>query len=240
MNAGTMYETDFGLMFPLIDAAVPDLDATTKPTDYLGLAAVPLRLGVMCTIGPLRFTPFLAKFRRDFPGLTLRLVEGTPDRLGRLLDEGQLDLAVMAHPEPFAPGWQVHPLYRERFIVAMPPGHRLAAGRTVALKDMHGERYVSRASCEYAGFIGALMDAENIAVDVVFESEREEWVQMMIMAGAGIACMPEYSPLLPGLGTRPMSDPPVVREISLVAPAERRTPAAATFAGAIKLYDWSL
>lgn len=227
-------------MLPLIDAAVPGLDATTTTADYLGLAAAPLRLGVMCTIGPLRFTPFLAKFRIEFPGMTLRLLEGTPDRLGALLDAGQLDLAVMARPEPFAQHWQAHPLYRERFIVAMPPGHRLAARRTVALKDMQGERYVSRASCEYAGFIGALMDAQNIAVDLVFESEREEWVQMMIMAGAGIACMPEYSPLLPGLVSRPMIDPPIVREISLVAPEERRTPAAANFAGAIKLYDWSL
>jgi DNA-binding transcriptional LysR family regulator len=228
-------------MHPLDRAAVPDLDAPISPADYLGRAAAPLRLGVMCTIGPLRFTPFLAKFRLEFPGLALRLVEGTPERLGRLLDAGELDLAVMAQATPFAPGWQAHPLYRERFVVATPPGHRLAAQRAVALRDVHGERYVSRASCEYAGFIEAHMAAQGVSVETVFESDREEWVQMMIMAGAGIACMPEHSPLLPGLVTRPMTEPAVLREISLVAPAGRGLgPAAATFAGAIKLYDWSL
>jgi len=64
---------------------------------------------------------------------------------------------------------------------------------------------------------------------------------MMIVSGAGIACMPEFSPLLPGLGIRPIVDPEIVREISLVAPAARGpVPAAATFAGAITRYDWSL
>jgi LysR family hydrogen peroxide-inducible transcriptional activator len=221
------------------EPAVPDRDHGAR--DYLVLAEAPLRLGVMCTIGPLRFTPFLARFRIEFPGLRMSLVEGTPARLGALLEAGELDLAVLAQSEPFPPHWDAHALYRERFVVAMPPAHPLSAQRAVALRDLHGERYVSRASCEYAGFIDALLAAEGVVLDVVFESEREEWVQMMIMAGAGVACMPEYSPLLPGLVARPMIEPPVLRAVALVARAGRRPPpAAATFAAAIKRYDWSL
>jgi hypothetical protein len=53
--------------------------------------------------------------------------------------------------------------------------------------------------------------------------------------------MPEHSPLLPGLVTRPMTEPEVVREIALVSPAGRAlAPAALTFSTAIKVYDWTL
>ena len=226
-------------MLPPPDAAVPELELRKTVEDYIGKA--PLRVGIMCTIGPFRFMPFLAKLRMDYPGLKLSIAEGTPARLGAMLDAGALDLAVLAEPGPFAPRWQAVPLYRERFIVALPPGHRLGAQRAVRLGDLHHQDYVSRASCEFAPFIDGLMAERGISLNVVFESEREEWVQTMIVSGAGIACMPEHSPLLPGLITRPMIEPEIRREIALVWPAGRQlAPAAQTFSKAIKAYDWAL
>ncbi len=221
------------------DAAVPAVEHKKSIEDYIG--ARPLRVGIMCTIGPLRFTPFLSKLRMDYPGLRLSVAEGTPARLGALLDAGALDLAVMAEPEPFPPRWKAAVLYRERFVVALPPGHKFAARKAVRLQDMHGQDYVSRASCEMAPLIDGLLAAAGIALNVVFASEREEWVQTMIVAGAGIACMPEHAPLLPGLTLRPMTEPEIVREIALVTPAGRAlSPAANTFRHAITAYDWAL
>lgn len=223
------------------DPDVPVLDPNTRADDYLGLAAMPLRLGVMCTIGALRFTPFLAGLRREFPGLRLNVAEGTPERLLDRLDAGELDIAVMARPEGYAARWEVSPLYRERFMVALPFGHPLAAHRAVPLCALDGASYVDRESCEYGEHIGALMDAAGVAVRIVFASDREEWVQMMIVSGAGLACMPEYSALLPGLVVRPMAAPEIVREVSLVLPPARsRLPAAETFVRAITRYNWSL
>lgn len=226
-------------MLPPPDAAVPSLEFPRTVEDYIG--TTPLRLGVMCTIGPLRFTPFLAKLRMDFPGLKLAIAEGTPARLGAQLDAGALDLAVIAQPHAFPPRWAASALFRERFVVALPMGHTLAALQAVRLRDLHGQDYVSRASCEFAPYIDTLMAERGIDLNVVFESEREEWVQTMIVSGAGLACMPEHSPMLPGLVIRPMIEPEVMREISLVSPSGRMlSPAALTFSRAIKAYDWML
>lgn len=226
-------------MLPPPGAAVPDLEFGRTVEGYIGKA--PLRLGIMCTIGPLRFMPFLARLRMDFPGLKLAVAEGTPARLGAQLDAGALDLAVIAQPRAFPPRWTAASLYRERFVVGVPTGHRLAAQPAVRLQDMHGQDYVSRASCEFAPYIDTLLAERGIELNVVFESEREEWVQTMIVSGAGIACMPEHSPLLPGLVTRPMIEPEILREIALIAPVGRALgPAAMTFSKAIKAYDWRL
>lgn len=226
-------------MLPPLASAVPSLELPRTVEDYIG--TMPLRLGIMCTIGPLRFTPFLAKLRMDFPGLKLAIAEGTPARLGAQLDAGALDLAVIAQPQAFPARWAASALYRERFVVALPMGHAFAGRKSVRLRDMHGQDYVSRASCEFAPYIDTLLAERGIDLNVVFESEREEWVQTMIVSGAGIACMPEHSPLLPGLVLRPMTEPDIAREISLVSPSGRMLrPAAQTFARAIKAYDWTL
>jgi LysR family transcriptional regulator, hydrogen peroxide-inducible genes activator len=226
-------------MAPPDDSPVPQLNVTKSIEDYIG--AKPLRVGIMCTIGPLRFMPFLAKLRREYRGLGLAVAEGTPARLSALLDTGALDVAVLAQPGAFPARWQAAPLYRERFVVALPPGHTLARRPSLRLADLQGQDYVSRASCEMAPYIDTLLAEAGIALNVVFESEREEWVQTMIVAGAGIACMPEHSPLLPGLTLRPMIEPEIRREITLVSMAGRGlSPAAQTFAKAIKGYDWTL
>ncbi len=209
--------------------------------DSLSTAAATLRIGVMCTIGPLRFTPFLTAFRLEHPRIEMTIVDGVPANLADLLQQQSIEAAIMAQPSPFDERWSVQSLYRERFTIAMPPGHRLSALNAVPLRELHRENYVDRVDCEYGTFIGDLMKAAGVHIKIVYKSDREEWVQMMIMSGAGIACLPEYSPLLPGLRTRPMVEPDIVRDVSLVTPGGRRhSPAAAAFVEAARAYDWSL
>ena len=45
---------------------------------------------------------------------------------------------------------------------------------------------------------------------VGFQSEREDWIQMMVAAGFGVCFLPEFSPTIPGLRIQPVSDPEVV------------------------------
>jgi hypothetical protein len=51
--------------------------------------------------------------------------------------------------------------------------------------------------------------------------------------------MPEYSPTMPGLHTRRVIEPEVMREVSLVTVSGRRfSPAVAAFVKALKAYKW--
>ena len=49
--------------------------AKETATRFLRLDSAQLRLGVMCTIGPVRFVSFLSRFRADNPGVEITLVE---------------------------------------------------------------------------------------------------------------------------------------------------------------------
>src|SRR3954471_4706663 len=234
--------TDFGkLIEPHLRQMLTDAEAAKSTArKFLSLQQAQIRLGVMCTIGPARFMGFLAGFRTANPGCELTLIEGVPSGLSRMLMEGELDLAVMAQPEPFGERLDVWPLDRERVGISFPTGHRLETQNRVRITDVAEETYLRRINCEYRDYLADRLSEQGLAVRVGFQSEREDWIQMMVAAGFGVCFLPEFSPTIPGLRTQPVSEPEVAREVSLVSMAGRRfSPAVLAFTRAIRAYDWS-
>ena len=233
--------TDLGnLVRPQLESILKQSDqARTTAQSFLQLKDAPLRLGVMCTIGPVRFVSFLSRFGADHPGIEVSLTESIPDELIGMLMDGSLDVAITTAPEEPNERLDFRKLYEERFVVAFPPGHRYEAMEAVPIKEIAGEAYLSRANCEYYERLENILEQQMVRVDDVFRSEREDWIQIMVMAGMGICFMPEFSAVLPGLMTRPIVHPPVSRTVYLGTVAGRRfSPAVATFIKAIDRYQW--
>jgi DNA-binding transcriptional LysR family regulator len=213
--------------------------AKETATRFLRLDSAQLRLGVMCTIGPVRFVSFLARFRQQNPGVDLTLVEQTLAQLTDLLNKGDIDAALMASPEEFPAPLQAQPLYPERFIVACSAGHRFARANALRVADLDGEAYLQRMNCEYGGHLRDICAARGARVVSSYASEREDWVLTMVAAGMGVCFLPAYSNTVPGVISRPVVDPTVEREVSLVTVAGRRwsSPLSA-FVRAIRGYCW--
>ena len=233
--------TDLGnLVRPQLESILKQSEsARTAAQSFLQLKDAPLRLGVMCTIGPVRFVSFLSRFGADHPGIEVSLTESIPDELIGMLMDGALDVAITTEPEQPNERLDFRKLYEERFVVALPPGHRLEAMTEVPIKEIAGEAYLSRTNCEYYERMETILEQQMVHVEDVFRSEREDWIQTMVMAGMGICFMPEFSAVLPGLLIRPVIDPPVSRVIHLATVAGRRfSPAVATFIKAIDRYQW--
>lgn len=73
-----------------------------------------------------------------------------------------------------------------------------------------------------------------------FRSEREDWVQAMVIARLGLAFMPECAVTSAELVQRPLVDPEVTRTVSLVtAPGRQFAPATAAFVRAARTYRWA-
>jgi DNA-binding transcriptional LysR family regulator len=213
--------------------------AKTTAQGFLKLKDAPLNLGIMCTVGPLRGVGFLSWFREHNPGIELTLIEGVPSALSEKLREGSLDVAIMAQPEPFDERFKVEPLYREHFVVALPPGHRLAAQNAVRPQDLAGEKYLSRINCEFYDYLSDVCVARGVQLEDAYRSEREDWIQTMVLAGMGICFIPEFSPVLPGICQRRLIDPEVTRDVSMVTVSGRRySPAVLAFIRAAKSYPW--
>jgi len=207
---------------------------------FLCLADAHLKVGIMCTIGPRRFTGLLTDFNRRHKGIQLQLIEGVPSKLSALLEAGDIDIAIMSTSESFPERFDVTPLFRERFMLAFPAGHRLAEYDAVPIAAIDGEVYLRRLNCEYWDYLSQLCEERGVTTLDSYSSEREDWIQNMVAGGLGICFIPEYSAVIPGLQVRPVAEPEVSREVCLVTVAGRRfSPAVLTFVNAVKSYGWA-
>ena len=105
---------------------------------------------------------------------------------------------------------------------------------------MDRESYLARLNCEYADHVGQILVDCDVRPRTSYRSEREDWIQSMVLAGMGCAFLPEFIVLYPELPTRVLSDPEVTREVGLATVAGRRfSPAVQAFVRLAKNHDWT-
>jgi DNA-binding transcriptional LysR family regulator len=169
----------------------------------------------------------------------LAVTEANVADLVTRLDEGAFDAVILNLQDMNSDRFDRHDLYSERYVVVFPTDHRLASFDTIALKDLAREPYVDRLACEMRELVMDVCAQHSIELYARFRSDREDWVQAMVLAGIGFAFAPEYSVTLPGLLQRPLVEPTVVRSVSLATPRGRPfSPAVAAFIRTVKAYRW--
>jgi len=233
--------SDFGRsMLPHLQHIVDEAAATQiLAQNFRLLEKVPLRLGVLSTIGHVRLARFLAQFEKSNAGLELSVSEAGASELKDKLSESEIDVAFMTVTEDLEDEFRKRELYAERYVVVFPPDHRLGKLNAVSLEELSGERYVDRLACELREMVMSVCEAKGVELYARFRSEREDWVQAMVAAGIGFAFMPEYSVTLPGLMQRPLVEPVVERKIAaFTVPGRKHSPALDALMRASNSFAW--
>jgi len=181
-----------------------------------------LRVGIMDSVGAGELAPWLVDFRRRYPATDVELHQAGGDEIAMRLDRGELELAVMNASLHQRDRQRAERLYEERYVVGVGPGHRFASLKQVRLADLVGEPYVDRLCCELRKQFQELCGENELTLTPAMRSEREDWTQELVVAGIGFAILPEFSIRHPQIQTRPLVDPNIAREISLVRARGRR------------------
>lgn len=233
--------SDFGRsLLPHLNNILEEAQAAKSLAEnFRLLVQVPIRIGIMSTVGHVRFSRFLAQFQKDHEGVEVAVSESDIADLKERLNAGDLDVAVLNPMQGLGESFHAIELYAERYIVILPPDHRLSRQNVVQLSELSGEPYVDRLACEMREMVTAVCQEKDVKLYARFRSEREDWVQAMVLARIGFAFMPEYSVSLPGLIQRALVGPEVSRTISLATvPGRPFSPAVAAFVRAAQTFDW--
>ena len=233
--------SDFGRsMLPHLQHIVDEAEATQLlAQNFRLLEKVPLRLGVLSTIGHVRLARFLAQFEKTNAGLELSVNEDSAAELKDKLSNGDIDVAFMTVTDELEDEFRTKELYSERYVVVFPPEHRLGELNAVSLADLSGEKHVDRLACEMREMVMSVCQSEGVELYARFRSEREDWVQAMVAAGIGFAFMPEYAVSLPGLMQRPLVEPVVERKIAAITvPGRKHSPALDALMRATSSFAW--
>ncbi|MEQ8179622.1 MAG: LysR family transcriptional regulator [Amphiplicatus sp.] len=228
------------IMTPYFESIRAQTDAARATAqEFSAMDRARLTIGAMCTIGPTLVSEFIMSFQMSNENVELEVRDAGVKLLIDDLIEGRLEVALLGQPEGVDVRFHGLPLFDERFVLVVPPEHRLAKLNAVPVRELHGEPYVNRANCEYYDFVHEQFVNMGVRTRKVFSSERDDWVQGMIKAGMGIGYFPENSVTDPQLAVRPLVDPEFARTIMLVTVRGRpHSPAVGSFVRQAKSFRW--
>jgi molybdate transport repressor ModE-like protein len=150
-----------------------------------------LRIGAFPT-ALAEFVPSaIARIRARHPRARVMVDEGASDELPRRVRSGELHLAVVfqdaARPQPEDSGVERRDLLRERFLVALPPDHRLARHRAVRLSDLADEDWTATYT---DGLIVHACRAAGFEPRLVSLTRDQLAIRAMIIRGLAVTLVP--------------------------------------------------
>jgi LysR family hydrogen peroxide-inducible transcriptional activator len=164
-----------------------------------------LRLGVIPTIGPFLLPPMLSSLRRNFPKLKLFLKEEMSAQLERQLQQGQLDLIILALPYAL-PDMEVISLCKDEFLLCLPPGHAFENLKQVEQKQLRGESLLllEEGHCLRDHALEACQ-LKAAATDIVYQGNSLHTLVQMVANGLGLTLLPAMSVAADVLGDTHLS-----------------------------------
>jgi len=233
--------TELGRMMTPYFQTIFEQSVTAKTTanDFRRLGNAKLKIGAMCTIGPSIVAEFLARYSLGFDNVEIVVMALGLESLKERLKAGDLEVALLASPEPLDDIFHAMPLFTENFVLAISTTHRLANAEVVPCRELDGERYINRANCEYYDIVHEAFINNGVRTRKVFSSECDEWVIGMIKAGLGVGYFPEFAVTDPGVIQKPLVEPSFSRTVSLVTVRGRpHSPAVGAFVKQARLEKW--
>jgi LysR family transcriptional regulator, hydrogen peroxide-inducible genes activator len=180
-----------------------------------------LRIALLPTVGPYLLPRVSQPIRKALPRLELRLYEYQTAPMLEKLQQGEIDLGVLALPVELE-GVESRELFAEPFVVAVPDHHRLAKRESIRLDDLQGETLLlledghclRDQALEVCSRIGP-----NEKQD--FRATSLETLRQMVATGAGITLLPELASRgayghARGVAIRPFTRPAPVRRVGAV------------------------
>ncbi|MBO6506567.1 MAG: LysR family transcriptional regulator [Kordiimonadaceae bacterium] len=178
-------------------------------------------LGILNTIGNKTFTKLVERVQRHQPGIALSLKLVDQRGLIKDLEQGRLELALLANVPKDLTDFTCVKLYEEDYVAAIPRGHRLTSKNALSLSDLHGAGYIERTHCEKAYVLESIFAKSGIEISTRLSTDQDQIAKTMVEAGLGFTLFPRG--LAQGdMEIRTVEDLSFSREIVLVQQANRK------------------
>ncbi len=199
----------------------------------------PLSLGITLSINISAFMPTISELFRAYPGLQLKIRRGSSSDIGKLLKEGDVDLAIAG---PLGEAWERLDrwlLFVEPIELAFRRDHTLARRNEIEIRHLAGERLLGRAKSEIADELTERLRARGLTDIPAHEVETDYDLLALVESGAGVGFVPASAPDSPAVRRQTVKDLDVWRTVSVYSAAGRqRSPVATGLLNLLRAADW--
>lgn len=228
-DAGEVLVRHANAIDQLMDAARHDM------AEFAGLRRGGLRLATFPTVAAALMPQFVTEFRSRHPELTLEIRSARIRRILDMVARHEVELATLwDYPWTRMPEDDVEivPMMIDPTMVVVPDAHPLARRRSIDLRDLADEPWVTRAEHPVAEVLRRVCREAGFEPAVAFAASDYPELQAMVAAGIGVALAPRLAVLEPRSGVRvvALKGNPAPRRI-VVAWARSRQPTPAMRVG---------
>jgi DNA-binding transcriptional LysR family regulator len=151
-----------------------------------------LRIGASNSVGNYRVGELLGDFVRAHPQVAVRLRVGNTATIAAGVIDHSLDVGCVEGPVTH-PALEVRPWRDDRLVVCAPPDHPLARKRGLKPADFVGARWVLREPGSATRATSERVLSQLPPGETVLELDQIEAIKQAVVAGLGIACLPEVA-----------------------------------------------
>jgi DNA-binding transcriptional LysR family regulator len=174
-------------IFTDVDQLIADLSQTGRQVSG------GVNVGTVNSIGMYQLPDVLSEFRKKFPDVRVRVdfreSEGVMDQLF----QGKSDIAIVPWQRAYS-DLNAVPLARHKMFLVAPADHPLAALERVSPHDLEKHPFVGyHEGMHTRSMIDALFKRMSINVEYAIESSNSATIKQMVLAGMGIAFLPEIA-----------------------------------------------
>lgn len=152
-----------------------------------------LTIATVYSIGFHELPPYVEKFRDRFPEVDLQVHYRRSNQVYADVSENNADLGLVAYPQE-KKGVEIEPAWKDRLVIICPPGHPLAKRKSLELKGIDGQRFISfEPDLPTRKAIDGMFSQAGIAVKEVVEFDNIETVKRGVLIENAISIVPSES-----------------------------------------------
>ena len=164
-------------------------DAETAMQEYKGMEFGEVRVGIPNMLGSYYFPPILMAFRHRHPNLKLSVIEGGTTQLQQMLEDSQLDLAVIMK-ESITSDLEGQTVLREQMMVTVAHDHEFARQQSVTpLQFFEEELIMFKGEFFHRKAIDKLAEEVGCKPNIAIETNLIPLIKSVVQHGFGISTM---------------------------------------------------
>jgi LysR family carnitine catabolism transcriptional activator len=167
----------------------------------------------------------LARYHRQYPDINITVHDVITEDVVDMVREGRVELGITFDPGDAA-DLSFTPLFRDRFVAALPADHALLEKRSLKWRDLQEVPYLAlQRPSSIRLLIDRNLQEHGINLVPAFEAHQLASIGRMVAAGLGFSVVPALSASQMqemGASCRPLSGPVITRELGVIT--RRRQP----------------
>ncbi|KAA5828379.1 LysR family transcriptional regulator [Saccharopolyspora hirsuta] len=180
-----------------------------------GLSRGHVAIGTIQALTDVDLPGRLGAFRRDHPGVRIRVRQGLMPDLMASVGSGELDLAYLAFDGPLAEDLVSFAEWRQELVLLCHPEHRLSRRRRVRLAELDDEPFVDFSGSGLQELVARRFAEVGIRRDPVCEATHMPLLIELVAAGLGVSIVPRLIAERSGLPHARVEQPALARSIYL-------------------------